>query len=152
GRHDRPARPAVRRDPRGLPRPDAPRHGHPEREDGHRDPRARRRARGGDHAGRGQPAAVRPAARRRVRRARRDAGLDRLRHPRLAREAVRRRRHQRHAPPRGHVGDRHRGGHRRAPGPQHRVVRGRHHRRARQAGLHLAAHLRPGADRPRRAV
>ena len=74
-------------------------------------------------------------------------GLDRLGDRTRARPALGRRRHQRHPPPLGADGHRHRRGDADPPRAHHGDVRGRHHRRAGQAGLHLAHHLRAGPGR-----
>ena len=56
-------------------------------------------------------------------------------------KARRRPRHQRHAPPGRAVRPRHRDGHGDQPRPHPRVLRGRRHRRGRQAGVHEPDHL-----------
>ncbi len=99
----------------------------------------------GHDAGRGQHPALRPAARRRLGGARRDPRLDRVGAPRVAGQGRGRRRHQRHPPPLGDAA---------GPSPAWRTaihrgrsmrdLRGRHHRRARHARVHLADHLHAG--------
>ena len=89
----------------------------------------------------GQHPALRPAPRRRLGGARRDAGVDRRRPARRPRQGGRRPRHQRHPPPGGPLGPGDRHGHADQPGPHPGLLRGRRHRRPGPPGLHEPDHL-----------